>query len=783
VRRILPLLKTAARWVPAILICLVLALPAAVLGLFVGFSGTLPSVDELRAYNPGLMTRLYDINDNLLTSFYLERREIVPMEGIPEYLKNAVIAVEDARFLTHRGVDPWGIARALFRNVFAGEVVQGGSTITQQVARAIFLSPERKLTRKIKEAILSWRLERQFTKRDILWLYLNHIYFGEGAYGVEAASRAYFGRKVSSLGLAECALLAALPKAPSHYSPFVHPEAAQARMKHVLDRMTAEKYITPEQAREALARALVFQARQEGDTRAPFFTEHVRRYLEAQYGADLLYKGGLHVYTTLDPRLQAAAEGAVQGGVREVDKRRGYYEDAVTRIDLARPGAIQEAIRGMKDWPGALKEGDIYPGIVLSTDDPKRAVVRVGPAEGLLPLKGMDWVYRPSYDLPDMVGEMLHRGDVIRVRVESLGNLGRPLLALEQDPRVEGALIALNPRDGEVLAMVGGFDFGRNQFNRAVQSRRQPGSAFKPFIYAAAIEKGYSPADIIIDSPVVLRELKEDATVKKWKPENYDEKFYGALRLRDALNRSINLVTIKLLKKIGLRPVLDLAGRLGIRSPLTRDLSLALGTSGVTLMELTAAYGAIANEGIYTPPMFVRYITDRKGTLLEVHQPRPRRAMDRDAAYVISNMLRTVVEDGTGKAARVLNRPAAGKTGTTNDFMDAWFLGFTPQIVTGVWVGLDAEKKIGPQETGSRAALPVWISFMEKALAGMPVEEFPIPPGVVFTRVDAATGLLAAPESKEAMFEVFRKGTEPRVMARPAAKSATDFMRMDLDGQ
>lgn len=779
IRRLFTVLKT---------LFLVLALfglvaaPAAVLGLFFGYARQLPSVEELKSYSPGLITRVYDINDDLLASFYVERREIVPLEKIPEMMQQSLIAVEDAHFFSHRGVDPLGILRAMLKNLLAAEIVQGGSTITQQVTRAIFLSPEKKLARKIKEAILAYKLEKQFTKRDILWLYLNHIYFGHGAYGVEAAARTYFGKSVSQLNLAECATLAGLPKAPSHYSPITRPKAARNRLKLVLTRMMEEGYINGRQFNDAMDYPLALVSKKGTENpypRAPYFTEHVRRYLEKHYGGDLLYRGGLKVYTTIDPVLQDEAERAVAEGVREVSRRRGYTGPE-GRIDLSVENGLDDYIASRSDWPEEPEEGKVYPAVILSAGDPDNVAVRIGGVEGDIPVKGMQWALTGRPEDEEAEPWIPSPGDVIRVKLESIGDGGRPLMSLEQEPDVEGALISLNPHNGQVLAMVGGYDFARSQFNRAVQSRRQPGSAFKLFVYAAAIELGHSPADIIIDSPIVFENPDEESRIKKWKPVNYEEHFYGPTRLREALNHSRNLSTIKLLKKIGVRPVIELARRLGVESPLATDLSLALGSSGLTLLELTSAYSVFANQGIYNPPMFIRYITDRRGTLLEVHQPRPERAMEEDSAYIINSMLQTVVQEGTGRRVRALGRPTGGKTGTSNEFIDAWFLGFTPQLATGVWVGLDDLETLGKKETGARAAAPIWLTFMKKAHRDMPVEVFHVPPGVVFVRVDAETGQLASPRSKDAIFEVFRPGGEPTERAAPERKTPADFFRMDL---
>ncbi len=753
---------------------------AALVGIFMGYAQKLPSVEDLKGYNPSLITRVYDVNDVLLTSFYIERREIVPLESIPVALQNAVIAVEDANFFTHRGIDPQGIMRAMMKNVMAGGIVQGGSTITQQVARAVFLSPEKKYTRKMKEAILAYRMEKLFTKDDILWLYLNHIYFGHGAYGVEAAARSYFGRHVSELTLVEFATLAGLPKAPNRYSPVRNPEAARLRLKLVLARMLEEGYVTPEEAREALDQDLDIRYRRREPSPAPYFVEHVRRYLEKQYGSDLLYRGGLHVYTTLDRELQEAAENSIVQGLRELDKRQGYRGPEDT-VGLSIPGALEAFIQNRGDWPASVEEDGTYPGVVMEVKE-KEALLRMASGQGILPLKNMLWVYgRAAGREPKAIDEVLSPGDIISARVVGTGEEGSLELALEQEPLVEGALMSIDLNNGNVMSMVGGYDFSRSEFNRAVQSRRQPGSAFKPLIYAAAVEQGYTPADIIIDSPIVWENKEEEAKIKKWKPENYEERFYGRTLLRTALARSRNVSTIKLLKKIGVRPVIDLAARLGVESPLAEDLSLALGSSGVTLQELTGAYAVFSTRGVYTPPVFIRYITDHWGNLMEVHQPRPRRVMEAEDAYIVNSMLQSVIQEGTGWRIKALKRPAGGKTGTTNEFIDAWFMGFTPQMATGVWVGFDDEKTLGKSETGSRAAAPIWLSFMQEAVRGRPVEVFQIPPGIIFAKIDTESGLLASPKSREVTFECFVEGTEPRETARPEKKTPTDFFRLDLD--
>jgi penicillin-binding protein 1A len=642
----------------------------------------------------------------------------------------------------------------------------------------MFLSPEKRMTRKIKEAILAFRIEENFSKDDILGLYLNHIYLGHGAYGMQAAALTYFGKSVEELDLLECATLAGLPKAPNHYSPISNPERAMGRARHVISRMVDEGYVSAEEAARAIQGPLQLGGEKKAVGLAPYLVENVRRYLQKTYGYEGLYQGGLQAYTTIDPTLQRVAEEAVRKGLRELDKRRGYRGPAA-RLEQEMED-LDAHLEGRDDWPPLLESGRIYPGIVVEVKE-KEAVVRSGPAEGILPLENMKWVLgRGREKKVKSVAAFLQPGDVIQVLVREVKGEGKHVFALEQEPEVEGALICQDVRTGAVLAMVGGYDFSRSQFNRATQARRQPGSAFKPLVYAAALELGKTPASIFIDSPIVYENREEEAKIRFWKPENYEEHFFGATRLRVALNHSRNVVTVKLLRDVGIREVTDLARRMGIRSPLAQDLTLALGSSGVTLQELTAAFGTFANQGVYLAPFSVVSVADREANILESHHPEALRVLDRETAYVMTSMLQTVVTDGTGWRVKALSRPIAGKTGTTNDYGDAWFLGYSPELVTGVWVGLDQRKNLGRHETGSRAAIPIWLHFMKAALAEKPATVFPIPPGIVFTKIDPATGKLAREDSTDAIFEVFREGAGPKEVARPEEPKATDFYRFDL---
>jgi penicillin-binding protein 1A len=748
---------------------------AALLGLVARYAAELPSVEVIRDYNPSLVTKVYAADGTVAGEFFVERRVLVPLARIPRILQQAFLAAEDASFFEHRGLDPKAVLRAVLKNVLHRGVVQGGSTITQQVARNMFLTSERRLARKIKEAILSVRLEKHFTKEDILGLYLNHIYLGQGSYGVQAAALTYFGRPIEQLNLLECAVLAGLPKAPTAYSPSQHPDKALRRARYVLDRMAENRFITKEQARAAAGLPLRLASGREAQ-RGAFFLEYVRRELEKRYGSEAVYRGGLEVRTTLDPALQAAAEDAVRAGLREVDKRRGW-RGPKKRLGEQAAARYEEFIRTVEGWPERLEVGGVYPALVRSVSE-RSASVRIGPGEGVLPVAEMKWVYgQGREERMKSPAQVLRAGDLIQVRVVEAGAKVR--VGLEQDPEVEGALLCQDAHTGAILAMVGGYDFARNQFNRALQARRQPGSAFKPFIYATAMENGWTPASIIEDSPIVFED-RDQAGTRVWKPSNFEEKFFGPTRLRVALNHSRNVVTIKLLQQVGVPKVIGLAKRMGIASPLSPDLTLALGSSGVTLQELTSAYGAFASGGVRYAPLAILTVKDRSGAVLESHAPEGSEVLDRGTAAVITNMLQTVVTDGTGWKVKELGRPVAGKTGTTNDYVDAWFMGFTPDLVTGAWVGLDRKESLGWHETGARAAIPVWLRFMTEAVKKRPASVFPVPQSVVFAKIDPETGKLSSPESADAVVEIFKEGTVPSAVAPREPSRPGDFYRFDM---
>ncbi|HBA26919.1 MAG TPA: hypothetical protein DCY98_05945 [Nitrospinae bacterium] len=755
-----------------------ISIAAAAFIVYTNANKDLPDVLTLKNYKPNLITEVYDDGNKLISEFYIERRVLLPLNNIPPVMKLATLAVEDDQFYKHKGFNFKRIAGALWSNIKAGGVVEGGSTITQQITKTMFLTPERTLFRKIREAILAARIERNFSKDEILEIYLNQIYYGHSAYGVEAAALVYFGRHVNELTLPEIAMIAGLPRAPKLYSPYFSPERAKNRRNHVLRRMESLDYITHEEAEGAVKSELKLKEREERKNFAPYFSEYIRQYVEDKYGSSGLYKGGLKVYTTLKMEYQEAAESAVEEGLREIDKRLGYrgpfgnVKPLGQYIDWRKVDEIE-----LKNFPdGREKNGNRTLGVVAEVT-PEKALVFAKDIKGYIYVKDMEWAHKHdtavdalSFGKVKNAEEVLKTGDIVDIKIlEEKDKKGNLKFALEQEPVIQGALLCIEPATGFVRAMVGGYDFDKSKFNRAIQAQRQPGSAFKPIVYSASFEKGFTPASVFIDSPVIFEEKDEE----NWKPANFEEKFYGPTNLRTALTHSRNVITVKLLQSMGVRHMLEYARRLGIKSYLTPDLSLALGTSGVTLYELTSAYGVFSNKGIKTEPMVIKSITDKDGNLLEENKPREEKVISEELAFITTNILQSVVQEGTGWRAKALGRPVAGKTGTTNNYMDAWFLGYTPDLIAGVWVGMDKDEPIGKNETGARAASPIWVSFMEKALKGMPAKSFQIPTGVVFTKIDKKTGLLATPETTDMALECFIEGTEPTEFSDGEAKTDT----------
>ncbi|MCY4613761.1 MAG: PBP1A family penicillin-binding protein [Nitrospira sp.] len=725
----------------------------------------LPSLGGLRDYQPSLITKVHADNRQVIGQFYVERRILTPLREVPQHLINAVIAVEDTRFFEHPGLDVWGILRAAWTNFKRGGKVEGASTITQQLARSLFLTPERTFQRKIRELFLALKMEFILTKEQILEMYLNQIYFGHGAYGVGTAALTYFGKGLSELKLPESAFLAGLLKAPNTYSPYKNYDLAKKRQEHVLGRMVQAGFLTEPLAREVSETSLDF-VRQFIERVAPYFLEDVRQHLVNEYGEAMAYKGGLHISTTLNIQMQHLAEEAIRKGLRELDKRQGW-RGPLRHEEL--PDTPPE--EPPTTFPAF---GEIMEGLVLNVSD-EDVTVLAHDRVGTITLADMLWAERRlSKGAPVTEAEVIpvvsarqlvEPGDVIEVSLKSTRNK-TIRFRLDQTPLVEGALIAIDPRTGAIRAMVGGYNFERSQFNRALLALRQPGSAFKPIIYATAFDQGLTPATLILDAPVVY---KEEEPGKTWKPENYEKRFFGPITLREALRHSRNAATVRLLEQIGVPRVINFSRSLGIRSPLSPDLSLALGSSVVTLQELTATYGVFANQGLALKPYTISLIKDPNDHILEQHEFDPRQVISKETAYLITHMMMDVIQSGTGRRARSIGQPLAGKTGTTNSYRDAWFVGYAPNLATGVWVGFDSMETLGKVESGAHAALPIWTDFMVKALNRLPVLTFSVPDGIQFVEVDQETGKPVDEPSKGTTTEVFADGTIPQQPVRRAA--------------
>jgi penicillin-binding protein 1A len=748
----------------------------AVGGVILYLSKDLPALDQLGTYQPSLVTQVYSSDQQLIGQFFIERRILTPVADIPEGLRRAVVAVEDVRFFEHPGLDYIGMLRAAWTNVRRGGKVEGASTITQQLARSLFLSSERTFDRKVRELILAYKMELVLTKEQILELYLNQIYFGQGAYGVASAAQSYFGKDLSSLTIGESAFLAGLPKSPNHYSPFKAYDRAKKRQEHVLTRMEEAKFITATEREQAAAEILNFR-RPGVEQAAPYFVEYVRQLMVAKYGESMVYKGGLKIFTTLNMEMQKAAEAAFAAGLRELDKRQGWRGPLRT-VDITAP--TLPMVTATTDQ--ALKVGDYREGVVTKVGK-DQFLIQIGTTVANLAFDDMAWAKRrltgPDTKKDVVVNpnlkQVLKPGDVIEVMVKKLER-GIVQVQLEQTPVVEGGLIALEPGKGAIRAMVGGYEFARSEYNRAVQAKRQPGSAFKPIIYATAMSQGMSPASVILDAPVVY---EQDQDEKTWKPENYGRKVHGMVSLRDALAHSHNLATVRLLDKIGVKPVIEFAKTVGITSPLAADLSLGLGSSSVGLMELTSTYCVLLNQGVRAEPYAIQFVKDNAGNVLELMEPHPQEVISKETAYLITNMMEDVIQKGTGQAAKGIGRPIAGKTGTTDEFINAWFIGGAPNLVTGIYVGFDDRRSLGETESGAHAALPIWINFMQKALKPLPIVAFTIPEGISFVKVDPTTGLLEDGQEGEAStVELFVKGSEP-TQTTQRRLDPIDFYKLD----
>ena len=639
-----------------VIMILVLGMITGVLaGAFFAFTRDLPQIRALESFTPQAVTRIYSADEVLLAELYQEKRNPVPLNQIPRYLRQALVATEDRKFYKHSGVDIKGIARAIIKDIRAGRFVEGASTITQQLAKTLFLTPRKALVRKIKEAILAFQLERRYTKNEILELYLNQVYFGSGAYGVASAAEIFFDKPVQDLDLAECALIAGMPKSPSRYSPLVNKELALKRRNTVLQQMRDTGIINQAEYQLAVTEKLSLAEGKRNPTHAPYFVDYVKKYLEEILGASQLYKGGLSIYTTLNDKFQQAAEKAVSDGIAALQAR--------------------------------MEKNNLPP------DD------------------------------------------------------------------AQAALVAIDVTSGGIRAMVGGRNFSQSPFNRATRARRQPGSAFKPIVYADAIEQGFAQNKMILDAPVAFKKAGGNGD---WRPENFSKTYRGEITLRKALAISENIPAVRLIEMLGPQSVVRFARRLGIQSNLKPYLSLALGTSEVTLLELTAAYAVFPRGGKWIEPFGIWQVIDRRNRVIWHARPRKHLAMSREAAAIVTDMLTAVIREGTGRKARSLSGPLAGKTGTTNNYHDALFIGFSPDVVAGAWVGRDAGGTLGPLETGARAALPIWKKFMAAALAKRTNLYFDIPDNVIKVPIDPDTGQRAADGARNAVSVLFKKGTEPK---------------------
>lgn len=872
-------MKKTFTWLGGLGAFAALTLFVILIAIYLHYSKGLPNVSEIDSYNPKELTTVYDRNGVKIGEFFnVEKRTLVSEEEIPNFLEQAFMSAEDSDFYSHNGINYQAIFRAAIKNFKAGRTVQGGSTITQQVVKKVFLTDERSYDRKIKEAILARRLEDKYPKDKILNLYLNHIYLGEGAYGVEMAARTYFRKSVKDLEIKEAALLAGLTNRPSKNSPLKNPKAAKRRQRYVLFRMAEEGYITKEEAEKAANENLKVYFKQEFDEIAPYYLEAIRQVLVEKIGEDKLLQDGLKITTSLDSEKQRSAQQALRKGLRELDKRQGfrgaraYYSKAdeveaflsnsrkkqihkyFESIEIDPNGEVVGIINdplnlsiyklGSEDeikenLPDYIKNGDVVDAIVTKVSDNEGLVfVRFGEFRGLITFESMKWARKPDPDAHWRYTELhrpsyaLKRGDVIQVKVVADKIEDKKILAtksvehissytvveLEQEPIAQAALISFDQDSQEVLAMVGGYDFNKSKYNRTYQALRQTGSAFKPLLYASALDYGFTPTSEVLDIPRVFEEKvlpnegEEEKTIRKYKPSNHSGDFSGDVLFRDALVRSLNNPTIEIINKVGVPWTLNYARRLGVFSPLNNDITAALGSSGLTLYELTKVYSQFGRLGKEISPLLILNVEDQEGTSLlsdyhfdekfEVEIQNAKRDFQErtfekmkfgdqsdvfpsepegqlitpQTAYIMTNIMEDVIygSRGTAARARVLKRPAAGKTGTTDAYYDAWFMGFTKQIATGVWVGFDQERSLGRGETGSSAALPIWIDYMLAAHKDLPKLEFDVPPGIVFANIDLITGGLASSSSERSAKQAFREGFEPSPYSEKAAEKVDE---------
>jgi penicillin-binding protein 1A len=728
----------------------------AVVGLILARGIQLPPVEALTTYRPAAATQVRARDGTLLATFATERRIPLAAEQIPQVFRDAVIAAEDARFYHHTGVDPRGLLRSAVNNLLRKRLSQGGSTLTQQLARTLFLSPEKTFRRKLNEILLAIQIEQRFSKDQIFTLYANQIYFGHGRYGVEAASQFFFGKRAAALTVPEAALLAGIIQRHDLQSPIRYPDRALARRAYVLRQMLETKKIDAATYEAAMKSPLGVAPHYDLDTTSAYFSEEVRRTIEERFGTRQMLGGGLTVETTLDPALQKLAEQSLREGLVELQRRLGWPG--------ARRNVLEEGVSDLAGWRHPSwphlqwRPGELAYALVTAVE-PKLVQLRIGERTARLTESGAAWTGRAS------LTRLTRRGDVLLVRLgEVAGEPTQPLtVTLEPEPTVEGSLIALDNRTGAILAHVGGFDFERSEWDRAMQATRQCGSAFKPFVYLAAFERGFVPADLIFDGPAFFPDGRGELT---YVPLNYYRRYEGIVTLRHALEHSLNASAVKLQQMVSGEATIDMARRLGIKQQLAPYPTLALGTFETTLLELAAAYSGMANMGQFAEPYFIARVRDADGVVLEEHRPTLRQAVRPEVAFLAVHTLEGVIDRGTGVKAAQLPGNLAGKTGTTDAYTDAWFIGFSPRLTCGVWVGRDQKQRIGRNMTGAEAALPTWIRFMqgylEKQSETVRTEEFPVPAGIVLVPVDRRTGLRATSDCGEfAILEAFPEGREP----------------------
>ncbi len=721
-------------------------------GFFLSYLNRLPQIQQIENYQPSIPTHVYSADGDPIDEFFVEKRVILrSMDQLSPDVKNAIIAVEDAHYFEHPGVDPWGILRALYVNLKTGRVVEGGSTITQQLAKLLFLRPEKTMERKILEAMLAVQLERKYTKQELFLFYCNQVYLGHGVYGVEAAAHYYFAKPASQLNVVESAMIAALPKAPQEFSPHVHPQRAMQRRNHVLKRMLEEKFITPKVYEQSLDAQLGVIPPLPKTYVAPYFTEEIRKYLELKYGYSGIYESGLEIYSTLDVEMQKAADRALDKGVRKLDKKQGWRPVETT--------LTPEEMKSYRDpeWNTEIYPGEIIKGIVVEVTE-RLATIRIAGQDIPLLPDGWAWTHRKS------AMSLLDPGDLTDFKILEVKDGKISGISLDQVPLVDGALVAMEIKTGKIRALIGGSDFITKKFDRATQAYRQTGSAFKPFIYAAAFERGYTPSDVMIDQPISYFDPWSKET---WSPQNYTGDFLGPMTLRRALELSRNTIAVKLLEQVGVKYAIQYIDHFGAITNMQPYLPLALGASESTLINMVRAYGAFGNQGLMMQPVYIEKILDRSGNTLEQNMPRAKEVMRADIAYLLTDVLQGVIRRGTAVKAKALNRPLAGKTGTTDDCTDAWFIGYTPTLICGVWVGFDEKKSLGKKETGAEAALPIWIDFMKQILKDKPVEEFHATSNIITVAIDRHTGLRATPDCTDVIIESFIAGSEPRQMCGP----------------